>query len=360
VLSQRALNRTLLARQLLAIRADCPALEAIGRLVALQSQDSNAPYVGLWSRLRGFRHDGLTALLQSRGVVRAPLLRGTQHLVAGADYSWLRPLVGPILERAARRGAFGRATVGLEPGALEGAARDLLADRVLTRPQLGRLLAERFPGRDPGALAWSVQYLLPVVHPPPSGTWGAWWSRGPTPFALAEAWLGRPLAAAPAAERLVRRYLAAFGPATALDVQAWSGLTGLGPVVERMRPALRILRDEGGRELVDDPDAPLAGPDDPAPVRFLPPFDNLILGHADRSRVIGDEERGRVVSGSLVRPTVLVDGFVAGTWSLDGPRLEISPFRPLRRADAAAVEDEAGRLLDFVAPDGPGRDVAIV
>jgi len=273
VLTRRALNRALLRRQALLERAVVPAEDMVGRLVAVQAQEPDAPYVGLWTRLEGFDHDQLARLLEDRRVVRSTVLRGTQHLVRADDYLWLRPLVQPALERV-WRGTLGRGTDGVDPAELASAARGLLAGRTLTRPQLRDLLAERWPDRDAQALAWAAQALVPVVHPPPAGTWRR---RGVIPFALAEEWLGRPLAAEPAPEALLRRYLAAFGPASAADAQAWSGLTRLGEVAERLRGELRSFRNEAGRELLDLADAPLADPDTPAPVRFLPEFDNLLL-----------------------------------------------------------------------------------
>ncbi|WP_377270007.1 winged helix DNA-binding domain-containing protein [Peterkaempfera sp. SMS 1(5)a] len=351
VLSRQVLNRTLLLRQHLLTRGRHSAQEMIGHLVALQGQECNAPYVGLWTRIADFEHADLTALLHGRSVVRGALLRTTQHLTAAEDFSLLRPLVQPVLDRAPRQG-FGKEIAGLDPTAVADAARDLLAGRTLTRPQLGRLLAERFPGRSAGALGGTAHFLVALLHPPPSGIWGAWGNRSTVPCVLAEEWTGRPLQESPRAETMVRRYLAAFGPAGVKDLQAWCGLTRLGELVDRMRPQLRVFHDERGRELFDIPDGLLAAPDLPAPVRFLPPFDNLVLGHADRSRVIDDQDRKQVMPGlSAVRPTFLVDGFVQGTWAIKGSTLLLTPFRPLSEPDAAAVMEEAERLLAFLVPD---------
>ena len=358
VLSLRALNRTLLERQLLARRASLAVLEAVERLVAVQGQEPNWPYVGLWTRLDDFRHDDLTSLLHDRSVVRGPLLRSTQHLVSAEDFLWLRPLVQPILDRTLRSAYFARATAGIDLAELAEAGRKQLAGRTLARPQLGRLLAEHFPGRVGGVLAAAAQLQVPLVHPPPGGTWGGWGNRGAVPCALAEEWIGRPIAASPRVETMIVRYLAAFGPAGVKDVQTWSGLTRLRGVVDDLRPRLGVFRDERGKELFDLPDAPLADPDLPVPVRFLPAFDNLLLGHADRTRVISDEDRKRVMpGGAMVRPTFLVGGFVRGVWSLEGSTLLVSPFRPLSKAETAALTEEAERLLAFVAADADSRDV---
>jgi hypothetical protein len=355
VLTRRALNRTTVARQALLDRAATPALDIVGHLVAVQAQEPDAPYVGLWTRLEGFGHDELARLLEDRLVVRSTVLRGTQHLVSADDFLWLRPLVQPVLERV-WRGTLGRRTDGVDPAELAAATRGLLAGRTLTRSQLRDLLAERWPDHDHQALAWAAQALVPVVHPPPAGTWRR---RGAIPFVLAEEWLGRPLATAPAPETLLRRYLAAFGPASVADAQAWLGLTRLREVAERLRGELRSFRDEAGRELLDLPDAPLVAPDVPAPVRFLPEFDNLLLGHADRTRVLSDEHRGLVVGGLAA---VLVDGFARAVWSIarDGGTATLvveALGDPLPDADRAAVAEEGARLLAFAAADAAGHDV---
>jgi hypothetical protein len=345
VLTTRVLNRTYLRRQLLAERAPRPAAEIVGHLVAVQGQESDSPYVGLWARSSAFEIEELTGLLHDRTVVRSALLRGTQHLCTGADYRWLRPTMQPALERmAGRAGRLG----GCDPVAFDAAGREIMAEGAITRPELARRLAARFPEADLGELALVVHLRFALLHPPPAGTWG---HRGRIGCILAEDWLGHPLAAAPSAETLVLRYLAAFGPASAKDVQVWSGLTRMAALLQTLRPRLRVFRDEDGRELYDLPDAPIEEADAPAPVVFLPEFDNAVLGHADRSRILHPDDRPLVMPGwSIVRPTVLVDGFVAATWSRKGPLVEIAPFRPLAAADRSSVAAEAERLVGFVAP----------
>jgi len=345
VLSQRILNRTLLDRQFLLSRTRLTALEVVRRLVAVQAQEPNWPYVGLWTRIDGFAHDDLTALLTDRQVVRAGLLRSTQHLVAGDDFGWLRPLVQPVLDRTLRTAYFTSQVGGLDLDAVADAGREALKGRVMARRELGKLLAQRFPGRSGAILAAVVQLRVPLVHPPPNGTWGGWGNRPVTPVTLAG-----PVAAAPDPAHLVERYLAAFGPASVMDVQAWSGLTRLGEVVDGMR--LRSYRGEDGRELFDLPDAGLADPDTPAPVRLLPAYDNLLLGHADRTRVLDRAVMPAVLPGrAQVLPTVLVDGTVAATWSLDGGAPAVHPARTLTPAERDLVEAEAARLGDFIHRD---------
>jgi Winged helix DNA-binding domain len=359
LLERRALNRATLERQLLLGRRDLPVVEAVGRLAGLNAQDPEPPYLALWARLAGFEREHLTRAMEDRSLVRGSLLRATQHMVTAADYLAWRPLLQPVLERSRR--TFRLATAGIDPAELAAAARRLLAERPLTRPELGRLLAERWPGREPGPLAWSAQFLLPLVHPPPSGTWGV---RGPTPFVLATDWLGRPLADPPAPDDLVVRHLAAFGPASVADIQAWSGLTRLREPVERLGGRLRRFRDEHGRELFDLPDAPRPDPATPAPPRFLPPFDNLLLAHADRTRVMTDDHRRRVSYGAVVEPTVLVDGQVAAIWRLvrDPGRvtLEIEPLDGVPATALSAATDEGERLLAFAAEDAADHDLRVV
>ncbi|MGY1603945.1 winged helix DNA-binding domain-containing protein [Geodermatophilus sp. SYSU D00815] len=347
-LDRRTLNRTLLDRQLLLARSDLPVAAAVERLVALQAQEPNWPHVGLWTRLASFAPEQLSALVTDRRVVRAPTLRGTQHVTSADDFRWLRPTLQPLLDRLSTAAWFRRGLAGHDPGAVAGTAAAVLGDDLLLRRELGRRLADRHPGGRRAQLAAVAELRLPLVHDPATSAWGGWWSRSGIAVAHAEAWLGRPVGA-PDAERLVLRYLAGFGPAAVRDVQAWSGLTRLREVVDGLRPRLRTYRDESGRELVDLPEGRLAEPEAPAPVRFLPGFDNALLAHADRSRVLPEAARGQVLPGyANVLPTFLVDGFVAGTWSWTGGRVRPAPFTPLRPDDAAAVAAEAARLAAFL------------
>ncbi|MGP4026639.1 winged helix DNA-binding domain-containing protein [Actinomadura sp. 3N407] len=350
ILDRRTLNRAALERQLLLKRSHMPARDAVARLVAIQAQETNMPYLGLWTRLAGFRRQELTDLMTDRSVVRASILRGTQHMALAEDYLWLRPLVRDSILRG-RQAAFGRVTKDWDLDELATEARKLLDGRTLTRPQLARSLAELWPGRDLQALGWSVQALLPIVHPPPSGTWN---TGGATPFALAEDWIGKPLHDT-APDRLIRRYLAAFGPASVKDFQMWSGLRRMDAAFAELRSTLEVYKDENGVELFDLPGAPLPEGDVPAPIRFLPFFDNLILAYADRTRLMTDEHRKVVCVGAVTKPTLLIDGRVHGIWSFEHDKkaqragVTIDLFAPL--PDEGAVEEEAGRLLRFAAPD---------
>ena len=360
VLGRRALNRALLARQLLLQRWTLPAAEAIERLVGLQAQAPNPPYIGLWTRLEGFRHDDLAHLIAARQAVRIALMRGTIHLVTARDCLALRPVLQPVLDRGLSAGSLnGRRLAGLDTAALAAAGRALVEQRPRTFSELGTSLREQWPERDPAALANAVRTLVPLVQVPPRALWGA---GGQAAHTSAEAWLGRPLASDSAPDEMILRYLAAFGPAGIADIQTWSGLNGLRAVVERLRPRLCIFRDEAGRELFDLPDAPRPAPDAPAPPRFLPEFDNMLLSHADRTRIMADEHRKAIFTiNGLISSTVLVDGFVRGTWKVTRHRgaatLLVKPFEPLPARDRDALAEESARLLAFAAGDAGTHDV---
>lgn len=347
----RELNRAMLARQMLLRRSEMPALDAIEHLVGLQAQAPNPPYVGLWTRLEDFHPDELSRLILDRRAVRIALMRNTVHLVSARDCLMLRPLTQPVLDRGLYSTRANRAGIeGMDIEALVAAGRALLEERPRTAKELGGVLQERWPERDPAILARAIRHLLPLVQAPPRGIWG---KSGPSTHTTAEAWLGHPLDSDPSPDALILRYLGAFGPASVKDVQTWSGLTRLGEVMDRLRPRLDAFRDEHGKELFDLPDAPRPDPDTPAPPRFLPAFDNLILSHADRSRVIADDYREVIASkNGMVPATVLIDGFVCGTWKTERTRgkatLVIEPFESLPKKFRDALSDEGERLVRFI------------
>jgi Winged helix DNA-binding domain len=351
-LSQRALNRALLERQLLLQRVKMPSIEAIELLVGLQAQSPKAPYVGLWTRLAGFEPEELAGLILERHVVRAALMRSTIHLVTADDFLGLRTVVQPSLDRGLNAN-FSRKLEGLDPGEIAAVGRSLVEEEPRTFAALGELLHERWPDRDPLALAMAVRALVPLVQVPPRGVWG---SSGRALHVTGEAWLGRRMRRKVDPGEMVLRYLAAFGPASVLDIQTWSGLMGLRAVVERLRPRLVFFRDEDGKELVDLPGSPLPDPDTPAPPRFLPEYDNALLSHADRRRIVTKEQLNRI----FTKGAALVDGFVCGAWSVTRKRglatLNIELIEPLARRDRRELAEEGERLLAFLA-EGEAHDI---
>ncbi|WP_433824648.1 winged helix DNA-binding domain-containing protein [Actinoplanes sp. CA-015351] len=347
-MNRRALNRATLARQLLLERADLSVPEALTRLGGLQAQTPHTWYAGLWSRLRDYSPADTAALLSTGEIVRMALMRSTIHLVTVDDCRWLRPLVEPVIIRSTM-GAFGRHLRDLDRAALVGAAAAALAERPMTFSELGKTLAPSFPGRDPGALAQAARMWMPLVQVPPRGLWGRSGKAAHAPLALSPS--------RETAQDLFLRYLAAFGPATVRDAQQWSGLTRLASAAETLRPKLITFRDADGRELFDLPDAPRPDPDTPAPARFLYDFDNLLLSHADRTRITGDTDYTAQGWGgaNMEQPrSILLDGFVAATWRIAITRREavvtIRPFRALTSAEKAALEEEGTALALFNAP----------
>jgi hypothetical protein len=361
VLTVRALNRATLARQLLLERSALPAADAIERLVGMQAQVPIDPYIGLWTRLVGFRPQELADLITDRKAVRASLMRATIHLVTARDMRRLRPLMEPVIQRMFWTGSpFGRAIKNIDSDALVAMVRTLIEERPRTRAELRPLLAERWPDHDSDAMS-AIGYLLPVVQVPPRGVWG---QSGQATWTTAESWLGRPLDAEPSIDDLVMRYFAGYGPAAVMDIQAWCGLTKLREVVDRLGPNLRAFRDEEGRALFDVRDAPRPDAETPAPVRFLPEYDNALLGYKDRTRMIGTEARRRLDSDILGNfNTFLVDGFVAGRWKLARERntatITLEPVVRLSALARASLIEEGERLVAFLVPDTETSDVRI-
>ncbi len=336
-------------------RKRVPVMDAVERLVALQAQVPRDPYVALWSRLDRFRPERLAERIEARDAVRMTLLRGTLHLVAAADALTLRPIVRPVIERTLRgQRAFRTAADGLDLDELTGVLRTLLEERPRTRAELASQLAERWPDRDAGSLAYWM-HMLPTVQVTPRGVWGR---SGRSAFTTIERWLGRPPDRGANLDELVTRYLAAYGPATPADAQTWSGIPGMAEVFERLGAGLRIVRDEDGRELFDLPGAPLPDPATPAPVRFLPEFDNALLSHKDRARIVPPGVPPWTEAGW---GAVLVDGFVCARWKVqiegEDAELRIESFGRLSREDRTAVEAEGTSLLGLLARGAPVRRI---
>jgi hypothetical protein len=338
-------------------RERVPAVEAVERLAGMQAQEPRPPYVGLWTRVEGFRREELHGALQDRQLVRATLMRATLHLVSARDYPAFRMALDDALASAMR--GVARRAEGLDLDAVLDVAREAFEEEPRNFKQIRALLADEFPDVYERALAYAVRLRLPLVMAPTDDRWGF---PAVSNFALADGWLDGLEEPADATERLVRRYLAAFGPADAADLQTWSGLPRAKSVLGAMRDELAVLRDEDGRELFDLPDAPRPGADADPPPRFLPDFDNLLLSHADRTRVLATDHRPRVITKNLrVHPTILVDGVVAGTWRAERKRgtatLRVEPFGKLTKKVRAALEREGDELLQFLEPDAETREV---
>jgi hypothetical protein len=285
-------------------------------------------------------------------------MRSTLHLLTAADYVALRMALQPPASVALR--VLGARSKGMDPGAVLAAARELLGGRALSFDAIRAQLGERFPDVNDRALGYAVRTLLPLVMVPSED--GRWGYPRVAEFALAEESLGA--LAGEDREELVRRYLAAFGPASAADVQSWSGVGAMKTLLKAMREELEVFVDENGRELFDLPGAPRPDPDTPAPPRFLPEFDNLVLAHDDRSRLIADEHRPLVTTKNLrVRATFLVDGRVAGTWAMEVKRkvatLRLAPFAPLAKSALKGLTAEGEALVRFAEPDAAGHAVAL-
>jgi hypothetical protein len=361
VLSDRALNRALLARQLLLRRERKSAAETIEHLVGMQAQEPQDPYIALWSRLEGFRPEDLSTLIAERQAVRGTLMRATIHLVTARDFLRMRPVLQSVPAGTFRSSAFARNIAGVDLDELVAAGRTLLDERPRSLAELRPLLAARWPGYDPASLAAAIGFLLPAVQVPPRGLWR---QSGRATLAPAEGWLGQSLADDASPDELVLRYLAAFGPATTADIRNWSRLTGLRAVIERLRPQLRTFRDERGRELFDVPDGLLPGPETPAPPRYFPEYDNLFLGHDDRSRIIPNIVPISLPAGRGKLGSVTVDGFWAGMWRMtrEGGRvlLTIVTAGELSNADRLAVAEEGARLLAFVDGEAGDHDVRFI
>ena len=350
-LSTRTLNRTLLARQMLLERVDMPVVAAVEHLGGLQAQAPIPPYLALWARLAPYEVDALSKLILDRSLVRMTLWRGTLHLISADDVFLMRTALQPELDKWAKTAMPPATRVEIDLGELARITREFVDSEPRTVAEIGAHLERHFPLAKARELSTQAQMLVPMVQVPPRGIWGV----GGVPQNLAMAtWLGRDLPEEAAVPELITRYLRAFGPATLADVQAWSKLTGL----KAHAAGLDLVehRNSDGKVLLDVPDGVIVPEDVPAPARLLPSFDNVLLGHADRRRIMSEDARARwgAVRNGVFPPTFLVDGFVHGTWNVvetkDTATLTVQPYFPTSEEDLADVTREAEALLEVMAP----------
>jgi Winged helix DNA-binding domain len=365
VLSQRALNRATLSRQLLLERTTMTVPRAIERLAGLQAQAPLSPYVGLWTRLDGFHAEQLADLMRRRKVVRASLMRMTIHLVTARDALSWRPVIQRVCEGGYRGSQWSKQIADVDPTAVVAAARELLDGTAMGRTDLGQLLGDRWPQADAYALGGTVMYLQATVQPTPRGVWG---EGGVAKLTTMQSWLGTELGPPTdaAVDDIVLRSIGALGPMSVLDIQGWCGLTRLREVVDRLGTRLRRFRSEDGAELFDLPRASRPDPDVVAPARFLPEYDNLLLSHADRRRV---NPQGRTIplfpGNGAQLGTFLLDGLHAGHWRIRrspdraGATLELEPFARLRPSDREDLSVEGRALLEFAAA-GTDHDIRVL
>jgi hypothetical protein len=361
VLSNRALNRATLARQLLLQRMSMNPIDAVAHLVGLQAQNPLDPYLALWSRLADFDPEALGRLVETRDLVRIVVMRSTIHLVTADDALFLRPVMQLVIDaEITRRSEHAPNLRKVDMTPVLALAHPLLSETPMPMHKLRAVLAEKFPELPTAAITYACRNHLPLVQIPPRGVWGKKLQVTSTPL---DSWLGRPLRTDATIDEVVLRYLAAFGPALVADAATWSRLTGFREVFDRLRPQLRVFVDEKGRELFDLPDAPRPDPDVAAPVRFLPEFDNVLLSHADRSRFGADAQLYASALGAF-KGSVLVEGVVRAIWSsrldrLTGVATATIHHLPLTAVDVDAVHAEGRAAVAFWHPEADGHDVEL-
>jgi hypothetical protein len=347
----------LLARQLLLERASLPPVTVVEHLVGLQSQVPLAHYVGLWSRVASFDPAPVGAAVADGSLVRTHAMRGTIHLFSRRDALGLRALMAPMLATRFGSTALAKSLDDVDLDDVCRVARAVAADAPLSRAELGRRLGAHFPGLAEESLAYAAVFHEPMAQTPPRGVWGM---RGTPKWQTFNGFLGADASGSASVDDVVLRYLAAFGPASVADIRCWSGLSGLPEVISRLRGQLRVLIDENGRELFDVPEAPLPSGDVPAPVRFLPEYDNVLLSHADRTRVIPDKRPVPLFAGEGARAgTVLVDGDFRATWRLStvgaAATITVTATPELTRRESDEVRAEGLRLLGYLVPEADGE-----
>ncbi len=351
VLSDRALNRATLARQLLLDRHKMPVVKAIEQVLALQAQVPRPPHVGLWSRLLGFERDHLFSPLHSRVLVRATTMRGTIHIMSAKDFLSFRGALQPSLTAGWKTVAGKAPTPPIEK--LVAAGREFLGHEGYTFSDIRAELLRQFPKSHDRIMGYAVRTHVPLVQVPTRED--EWGFPADAAFTLADSWLKTPVGDGAGPAALILRYLAAFGPASAADIQTWTGLRGVAELIAPVRSKLVTFTDARGRELFDLPKAPRPDADTDAPVRFLPEYDSVMIAHSDRSRVVDDRFRKVLITKNLIVPaTFLVDGRIAGTWKLERKKASatvvLSPLIPLTKTVRRELEQEGEALARFVEP----------
>jgi hypothetical protein len=360
-LSNRQLNRATLARQMLLERSDMGIADATAFLLGLQGQVSEGPYQGLWSRLKDFRHEDVTALIVDRTLLRGSTMRSTLHLHTADDMIGIREFVQPVLERT-WHGAFGKKRFGNnDKEKVRKAAVKLLDKSPMTSGELGKALQEKFPEGEALAKAVLVQVMEVLIQIPPTRIWGS----GHAPISTrVQNWVPGPYKRTIPRETLVRRYLAAYGPASVNDMQAWCGMTKLGETFEALRPELVTFEGEDGRELFDLPDAPRPEAETHAPVRYLPLYDNVYLGFDNRRRMLEENDMKRVNMLREFKPAVLIDGIVSAGWTIEEKKgdavLTVEPYHKVSKAEVREAETEGLAFLKFMRPEANSWDVRVV
>lgn len=357
VLSARALNRALLARQLLLKREAFSVAKVLEHVVGLQAQTPQSPYVSMWSRVKDFKPLSLSKLLEQRKAVRLPLMRSTLHCVTAKDALRLRGPMGAALERTLETGSpFARQTKAIDRPKLLRTAREFFEEKPRSLAELRAWLQPQYPSYDAHSIGYVCHYLLPLVQLPPRGLWK---QSGAAICTTLEHFLGQPLGEDLSPDAAVLRYLRAFGPAAPADFTVWSRLPNARAIFERLNKKLRVFRDANGRELFDVTDGELPDEDTPAPVRFLPDYDNVFLSHDDRERIVAKADPKPKVTSSFSPMLFTVDGFLAGVWKLKAGTLELKPWRKLSKAQQRELEDEGERLVRFLEGDDAQLDVRV-
>lgn len=322
--------------------------DMLREIVGLQAQEVKDPYLGLWSRITDFEHDQLASMLLARSAVRASLMRGTIHLVTADDYQMLFPATYRLHLRAVHSVAGAKLVPAEHHAAITTQAREMLAEAPLTAAQIGEKLAKSWPEHERHSLSQIVRFLLPLLQVPPRGVWGPQNTSRPA-WTMPDRWLGVNIPEEVGLpHEMIRRYLRAFGPATMPDITAWSGVTNLKKPLLELGVEIVTYQNESGAMLYDLSGLEIAPEDIDAPVRFLPGFDNALLGHKDRTRIISDENRAIIgTPNGMFASTFLVDGFVAGVWRVMNEQLQLVAFEPLSQLNLREVEHEAERMAPF-------------